>query len=112
MAKKKDSKSVYGMRLIDSYDKFIGLLWEELSLDKLVLRFYHINEYGEYVSDEVISMNADVLYGFERKEDALTYLKRAARAKEASYNLYIDEDLYNGIIRYYEDRRKLSEIID
>lgn len=112
MSNKKDNKTFYGMRLIDPYDTFIGLLWEELSLDKLVLRFYHINEYGEYVSDELISMNSDVLYEFERKEDVLNYLRRTAREKEATYNLYIVEDLYNSIIRYYQDKSKLSEIIE
>lgn len=112
MAKKEGNRSFYGMRLIDSYDTFIGLLWEDLSFDKLVLRFYHTNKHGEYVSDEVISMNLDVLYGFERKEDALTYLRRTARKEEASYNLYIDEDLYNSIIRFYEDKAKVDEITD
>lgn len=112
MASKKCNKSFFGMRLIDPYQQFVGLVWESLTYDILVLRLYHINEYGKYVTEDIVNLSSDEISKFERKEDVLTYLKRIARKRDGSYNLYIDETLYKMIERIYSEKAELEILTD
>lgn len=107
MTNTKNNKSSFGMRLINPYDPFVGLIWEISSYDEISLRLYHMNEYNNYLDNEIMRMDIDVLYNFERKEDVLNKLRRLARGKDAGYKLYIDEDLYDIIDNFYKDKSKL-----
>lgn len=110
MTKTKSNKSSFGMRLINPHDPFVGLIWEIFSHEEISLRLYHMNEYNNYLADEIMRMDIDDLCSFERKEDALNNLRRIARKKDAGYKLYMDEDLYDIIDNFYKDKSELLGI--
>lgn len=111
MAKKNGSKSVCGMRLIDPYKKFTGLVWEELYSGELVLRLYRKNGYDNYDSEDIKTLPPDSLSDFTDAEEAVDYLKNSARAIIESYDLYIEEGLYKTICRDCKAEAEIKELV-
>lgn len=110
MAKKNDNESICGMRLIDPYEIFIGLVWEDLGDDEIVLRFYHVNEYNKYVSDDIKRLSLSSMDNFTETEKAMQYLAEEARSVMNSYNLFVEEGLYETIKRNCEAEAMRREL--
>lgn len=110
MAKKNDNKSICGMRLIDTYETFIGLAWEDFGYDEIVLRYYHVNEYNKYVSDDIKRLSLSSMDNFTETEKAMQYLAEEARSVMNSYNLFVEEGLYETIKRNCKLEAKRREL--
>lgn len=111
MANNNCSKSICGMRLIDPYEIFIGLAWEDFGYDEIVLRYYHVNEYNKYVSDDIKKLSLSSMDNFTETEKAMQYLVEEARSVMNSYNLFVEEGLYETIKRNCKaeaERKKLE----
>lgn len=112
MTKKNDNNSICGMRLIDPYKPFIGLVWEELSDEEAILRLYRINEYNIYDSEDIKTLPLDSLSNFADAEKAVDYLKKSARAIIESYDLYLEEGLYETIRKNCKTEAELKELVE
>lgn len=102
MAEKKGSKTFYGMRLVPPNKRLIGLCWEISDCDEIVLRHYHISQYGKYIYDEYEKLVLTSVCYRAHKNDVLRYLKNIANKVKPSHNIYIDEVCYKAIVKECE----------
>lgn len=123
MAKKRDNKTFYGMRLVSYNEPFVGVCCElvgatyfnleELDhneqerqvyyeLCEIAIRFYHKNEYDKYVYDELERVSIKSICTGETEHDVLRNLKKIANRCKKGYNVFIDEDCYQAICNYYK----------
>lgn len=126
MANERDNnKSFYGMRLVSYDEQFIGICCELVdmgyldleSLDhdederkvyyevgKIALRFYYKNEYKKYVYDELKTVSIKDICTGKSKDDALSNLRKIAKSLKLECNVFIDEDCYQSISKYYKNK--------
>ena len=108
MNQKPKTESFYGMRLVDPYEKFIGMVWEQDGTLQLSLRFYYLNDNGKYVYEELENLPIDVVWNCKSTKEACMYLKSIAKNKKPSYNVFIEDSLYDGIDDLLKEKAKLQ----
>lgn len=106
MAKRKYNRSFYGMRLVNYRERVVGLIWEEAGLDNITLKLYYINDYEKYICEDLMNFSLDSILIGKYKEEGLICLKKIARHKDSSYDIFIEEGLYKGILELYKQKRK------
>lgn len=107
MAKKRDNKSFYGMRVVSHDELFVGVCCEVTDTGRIALRFYH-NDYGKYVYDHLATFPRRKICTGETVNEALYNLRKIVNEVKPSYKVYLDVDCYNSIVNYYKFKSKVS----
>lgn len=92
----KNGTNPYGMRIVGQMNNVVGLLWS-IEDDKLVLYFYHRDEYNFYSCEQLEELSLKATCYSGKVNDAFSYLKQVSNRAKPSYKVYMTHDCVKAV---------------